>query len=261
MKLSKQPLARKDWISACEFHDLTQAQVLDEVAKRVQATPGRPLVLFDLDSTLYEVGPRTFQILSEWSETSEGEFFHNALPLLKTLEERHIGYSVRDAFLALGMRADDPKMHDALEAAKKFWEKRFFTSAYLKYDRAYPGAAEFVRKVYDLGAEVVYLTGRDEPNMGDGTREALLRDGFVWGVPRTHLLLKKASHLPDLEHKVEAGEYVRRHGTLVASFENEPKNLVALYEVFPDAMHVFVDTIYSDHEAIPCRGLYRIAGF
>ena len=58
-----------------------KSQVLKgEVAARVeklkaQAKLGRreahPLVLLDLDSTLYEVGPRTYQILREWVETSE----------------------------------------------------------------------------------------------------------------------------------------------------------------------------------------------
>ena len=113
----------------------------------------------------------------------------------------------------------------------------------------------------DLGADVVYLTGRDEPGMGKGTRDRLLHDGFPWDVPRTHLLLKPNSNVPDLEHKLGAGEYIRKHGTLVASFENEPANLSALYGAVPEAMHVYVDTVSSDHQAVPRQGLYRISGF
>lgn len=67
--------------------------------------------------------------------------------------------------------------------------------------------------------------------------------------------------LPDTEHKSAAAERVRAAGTLVSSFENKPVNLVALRERFPDAMHVFVDTVSSDREAIPCEGLYRIRGY
>jgi hypothetical protein len=38
-------------------------------------------------------------------------------------------------------------------------------------------------------------------------------------------------------------------------------NLVALYELFPDAMHVFVDTVMSDRGAKAINGLYRVKGF
>jgi hypothetical protein len=253
-------LIRQHWMSACGFHDLEEAAVLDEVAKRVKSV-SRPLVLLDLDSTLYEVGPRTFQILKEWRATQASQAFPKVRDALERAEPWHVGYSVRDTLTAVGMKAEEAETIAALDEIKDFWAKRFFTSEYLTYDHAYPGAAEFTRKLYELGAEIVYLTGRDEPGMGDGTRANLLRDGFPWNVPRTHLLLKKAAHLSDLDHKKEAAHYIRTHGTLVASFENEPPNLIALYEIFPEAMHVFVDTVCSDHPASPRDGLYRIRNF
>jgi hypothetical protein len=262
-------VARGDWISACHFHDLTEAEVLREVANRVSELKAsakgvrekHPLVLFDLDSTLYEVGPRTFQILKEWHSSSESVLFPEVASALDKLEHVHVGYSIGDTLTAAGLDIESAEIKKAIQAIKPFWASRFFTSAYLPYDHAYPGAADFANQVYELGAEVVYLTGRDEPGMGQGTRENLIRDGFPWEVDRTHLLLKPASHLPDLQHKVNAAEYIRKHGALVASFENEPPNIAALYEVFPDAMHVFVDTVYSDHCAMPRQGLYRIKGF
>jgi phosphoglycolate phosphatase-like HAD superfamily hydrolase len=262
-------LIRKDWMSACHFHDLTESQVLDEVAARVKKLKAQagnrqqahPLVLLDLDSTLYEVGPRTYQILREWAESAESGAYPQVRDAIFKAEPWHVGYSVRDTLQALEVDTDSPAVIPALETIKTFWAKRFFTSAYLKYDHAYPGAAQFTQKLHELGAEIVYLTGRDEPGMGDGTREMLIRDGFPWDVARTHLLLKKAAHLPDLEHKTDAAHYVREHGTLVASFENEPPNLVALAALFPEAMHVFVDTICSDHPAPHAQGLYRIKGF
>jgi hypothetical protein len=267
--LSTTAVARAEWISACHFHDLTEDEVLHEVANRVGELKAsakgvkekHPLVLFDLDSTLYEVGPRTFQILKEWLKTAESRAFPNIVSALEKLQHAQVGYSIADTLTAAGLSPEDAKVKEAIHAIKPFWADRFFTSAYLPYDHAYPGAADFARRVYELGAEVVYLTGRDEPGMGQGTRDNLIRDGFPWNVERTHLLLKPAAHLPDLQHKVNAAEYIRKHGTLVASFENEPPNIAALYEVFPDAMHVFVDTVYSDHCAMPRQGLYRIKGF
>ncbi len=265
----KKPLVRGHWIAASQFHDLTEAEVLREVSKRVAETKARagaqrqshPLVLFDLDSTLYEVGPRTHQILREWLDSSESAEFPRVREELRGLENQHVGYSLKDTFEALGLDLERADVSDGIASAKKFWLARFFSDDYLKYDHAYPGAAHFVREVHRLGAEIVYLTGRDEPGMGRGTRDALLRDGFPRGCERTHLLLKAAFGLPDLEHKQSACNYVREHGSLIASFENEPVNLVAIYEIFPEAMHVLVETVSSEHAALPVQGLYRIRGF
>lgn len=268
--------ASQDWIDACEFHDLRCQEVLrqvaDGVSKLKEKADGQraahPLILLDLDSTLYEVGPRTHQILKEWVNTEDRALHdlerqgpRSLKSLVEAARSKQIGYSLSDTFRNLGLDPEAALVRAALKSAKPFWQQRFFTSQYLRYDHAYPGAAEFVRELYRLGSEIVYLTGRDEPGMGDGTRENLLRDGFPWGVERTHLLLKPQFEIPDVEHKKNAADYIKTHGSLVASFENEPKNLVALYELFPQAMHVFVHTVYSDHPAIPVKGLYRILGF
>ncbi|MGZ3699637.1 MAG: HAD family hydrolase [Bdellovibrionota bacterium] len=251
---------RQQWIEASHFHDLTEKEVLQEVAARARKVE-RPLVLLDLDSTLYEVGPRSFQILREWHETGASASYPTIDIVLNALNESHVGYSIRDTFRNLGLELESREILEALEEAKKFWSRRFFTSAYLPYDRPYPGAPEFARELYEVGAELVYLTGRDEPQMGQGTRENLVRDGFPWGVPRTHLLMKERAEIPDLDHKKNAAHFVRARGTLVASFENEPPNLVALSELFPEAMHIFLDTVCSDHPCPAGRGLYRIRHF
>jgi hypothetical protein len=263
---------RGEWIAASQFHDLTEDEVLREVARRVSnlksslgpsaAKHAHPLVLLDLDSTLYEVGPRTHQILREWLESPESAEFSHVRTVLRRLEAEHIGYSLVDTFEAVGLEVEEhEEVRRAERSAKKFWGARFFTSEYLAYDEVYPGAAAFARELHKLGAELVYLTGRDEPGMGEGTRNRLIKDGFPFNTPGTHLLCKKSFELDDLEHKQAASTYIRAHGTLIASFENEPPNVVALYEIFPEAMHVFVDTVCSDRPSLPRGDLYRIKGF
>lgn len=261
-------IARHDWIAACSFHDLKESDVLKEVARRVAEVKrsadrreSHPLVLLDLDSTLYEVEPRSQAILGEWCESPESGSFPHVRERVQQLRREHLGYSLKDTFAALGLSIELQEIQAAWASAKDFWLKRFFNNDYLKHDRAYPGAAEFTRELYELGAEIVYLTGRDEPGMGDGTRRNLIRDGFPWDKPGTHLLLKPNFEMEDLLHKQNAADFIRKHGSLVASFENEPLNLTALYEIFPDAMHVFVETICSDRPAPPKKGLYRIQGF
>jgi hypothetical protein len=263
--MSSAQFTGKQWIEASHFHPMTESEVLAEVSRRVseerkQGFP-HPLVLLDLDSTLYEVGPRTFQILKEWIAAKQSAAFGKVRDRLSSLQLEHVGYSLNDTFTSVGLSTADREVHDAIRDAKEFWRNRFFTSEYLRYDRAYAGAAEFSRKLHELGSELVYLTGRDEPGMGEGTRANLIRDGFPWNRDRTHLILKPSFELPDLEHKRGAAKFIQQRGPLIASFENEPANLAALYEIFPQAMHVFVDTVCSDHPANACHGLYRIRNF
>jgi hypothetical protein len=253
---------RQDWIRACQFVNQTEKAVLEQVVSHAQELGSQGVVLLDLDSTLYEVGSRTLQILKEWADSSESKAYPEIRSKASNMVLSQMGYSMKDTFAnGLALPIQDSEVKGALDSAKKFWVKRFFTSEYLKYDHAYKGAPEFVQTLYKTGAEIIYLTGRDEPGMGEGTRTMLKRDGFPFGVERTHLLLKAAFHLDDLEHKTAASKYVEQKGKLIASFENEPPNLIGLSEVFPEAMHVFVDTIYSDRPALVKNGLYKIKNF
>lgn len=255
---------RREWIESCEFHPLTNTEVLKQVHAEIERDLRgdlQPVLLLDLDSTLYRVEPRSQQILQEWLTHSESFEFGEIRERVSKMRPDQVGYSLLDTFGKLGLSALDAGVEDALRSARKFWSERFFTNEYLAYDHAYPGAQLFVQRAYEMGAEIVYLTGRDEPGMGKGTRNRLLGDDFPLDLPRTHLLLKKSFELDDLEHKSKAADYVQRLGNLVASFENEPPNLIALSEIFPAAMHVFVDTVYSERPALPRAGLYRITGF
>jgi len=263
-KKDETKFVRADWVAASRFHDHSVREVLGRVADQVShwiadGRPShRPLVLLDLDSTLYEVGSRTEAILKDWIQSeSAREFPEVTEAIARDLRLGHVGYSLRDTFRALGIADYGP----AFESAKRYWGREFFTSRRLPHDRVYPGAVAFVRNLYELGAHLVYLTGRDEPGMGQGTRERLVSDGFPFGLVRTELLLKPSPEMDDLTHKLRSNEYVSKHGHLVASFENEPKNLVALYDLFPEAMHVLLETAASDHPAEPREGLYRIRGF
>ena len=255
---------RQEWIDACDFHPMKNEEVLgrvyDEIEKNLKAAL-RPVLLLDLDSTLYHVEARSHQILKEWLDDPESRKFGPLREKIAELRPDHIGYSLQDTFKKMGLSLEDELTKEVLGSCQKFWRRRFFTNEYLAYDLAYPGTPEFVQKAHALGAEIAYLTGRDEPGMGKGTYARLASDHFPIHEPRTRLILKKNFELDDLEHKSKAAEALREIGNLVASFENEPPNLIALSDLFPEAMHVFVDTVYSERPALPKSGLYRITGF
>jgi hypothetical protein len=262
--MANSPKSRSEWIESCEFHPLTNTEVLLQVHARIDheiKSQKQPVLLLDLDSTLYHVESRSHQIIREWIDDPESRGHPEFRERLTRLLPEHLGYSLTDTLGKFGISVMDPGVEAALHSMQKFWGRRFFTNEYLAYDRAYPGAPEFVSRAHAAGAEIVYLTGRDEPGMGNGTRARLRGDGFPFERPRTRLLLKENFELDDLEHKSRAADLVKKLGSLVASFENEAPNLVALCDLFPAAMHVFMDTVMSSKPAFPRTGLYRITGF
>jgi len=253
--------ARKEWITATQFHDVSDREVLNTVLTRAKSWGPLGVVILDLDSTLYEVAYRTFNILKDWLKSPESAPFSEAVSCLNRLDLSHVGYSLDDTFTALGLDLSQSKNQEALRASKTFWKKRFFSNDYLVHDRPYPGAPGFVQAVYETGVQIAYLTGRDEPNMGRATREALKRDGFPLNPERIHFFLKPQREGDDHTFKVDTGHEIKKLGQVVASFENEPKNVIGLHQIFPEAMHVFVETHCSDNEALPGKGLYRIRSF
>jgi len=197
----------------------------------------------------------------EWCDSIESQSFLEARVKIMQLQRSQIGYSVRDTFGSLGIDLTEGLGNEAFESVKEFWSQRFFRNEWLKWDRPYSGAPEFVADLHQRGAQIVYLTGRDDQGMRLGTEANLIRDGFPFGSPSIQLWMKPSRNLSDLVFKKTAAERLRPLGVLIASIENEPHNFAALQELYPEAMHVIMDTLCSDRSARVCQGVYRIRGF
>lgn len=254
--------SRGNWVQETQFHPHDCRGVLDAILEkiRLKKPAERAFLVLDLDSTLYEVGPRTHKIILEWltHHPQLPQQIHHALQKLQT---GSVGYSIADNFRLVGLNPDETELQPLVERLKEFWWERFFTSAYLPHDRPYPGTVDFVNYAFSLGAEICYLTGREEKTMRPGTEANLRRDKFPWDSPRTCLLMRRPPHTTDVAHKSAAAEWIQTQGTVIASFENEPANLVRLQQLIPQAMHVFCETVCSELPAEKSSGLYRIKSF
>lgn len=214
---------------------LTIAQVFD----LIRATE-RPLCVFDIDSTLMNTGPRSHRILKEAAQ----EEFPELAPFVDKLCSCNMAYHLIDDLRRLGF--DD---EEKLAAVDRFWAARFFTDPYVLHDIPYPGAVEYVRDLHKEGVFIYYLSGRDEPNMGRGTRESFRRHGFPLD-DRTAMHLKPDFAMNDLRFKRDAFADIKATGhTTVAIFENEPANANAFKEHFPDAAVFLIRTITSNNPA------------
>src|SRR5690606_14795010 len=120
------------------------------------------LVIFDLDSTLFCVAPRTQQILRDFASIKENQ---SAYPLecqkLSDIQTTPYDWGVREAL----ERAEIHTNSAFLASLRQHWRKHFFSNDYLHLDQPYEGAVQFVNAVAQAENEILYLTARDHTKM------------------------------------------------------------------------------------------------
>jgi hypothetical protein len=224
-----------------------QSALLQDALGR--AREGAVCVL-DLDSCLFDTRPRQVRILRAYSHEA-------GWPELNRVRDEHfVSWSLAETLTLAEVAFDDER----LEALRLFWWDRFFDGTWHRFDVPLPGAVRFVQELHRRGATLVYLTGRHRP-MRAGTLQALHTWAFPIGDGRSTLVTKPRFETPDHEYKRSAAALVRGLGTPVLCLDNEPANVNAFAEVFPEALTLFVAT---DHSPLPIRpnaDLPRIRGF
>ncbi|MBX3032491.1 MAG: HAD family hydrolase [Bdellovibrionaceae bacterium] len=231
----------------------TLRQILVKIADN-HAQGVESLAVFDLDSTLFDVGPRLERILTDFAQEPEYQRkFPEQLRFFKNLKVHRKDWGLQDALVRAGLAGEDLK--EFQEALKNFWRRTFFSDDYLHHDIPYPGAVEFVQNMLHCGGRVAYLTGRDVHRMGKGTAEVLLK----WNFPlneRAELALKPHLSMDDAEFKTNWFLSVpeKRYGN-IWFFENEPVNIhhtrLKAAHASPPIEIVFFDSTHSRRAAAP----------
>ncbi len=216
---------------------------LDTLEPKIEAawaSGSRPIVIFDLDDTLFDSRPRSMRIFLEFSQRPEtARDYPEAVTPLSTISAREVQYPLTETLAALGLH--NPRLKEELEA---FWKERFFSNAYLRHDRLTPNARTLTQSLTALGARLVYLTGRDRPRMGEGTLFQLSRFALPLGSLGV-LFMKPQAAIPDRDFKAGALDSIATLGSVVGAFENEPTNANLLQERFGDASTFLLETIES----------------
>lgn len=217
-----------------------QTSLLSDVVEHVASVIGEggrpPLVVFDLDATLYDNRPRTLEILMEYRDEIL-DSWPDVAEALATLTADQIDYLLSDTLRGCGVTRAE-----VVADATRFWRDRFFTDAYLVHDAPIEGAVEYVQACHQAGAIIVYLTGRDLPGMFLGTVSSLRDSGFPIGVAGVELVLKPDASLPDEAFKRGALPSLERIGEVYAFFDNEPANTNLAKAMYPDATVVLLET-------------------
>lgn len=230
---------------------------LDAVMVAIEETVAAqkvPVIVSDLDGTLFDTALRNVRILREWAAANPS---HPDAKAVEKASEKEMAYSIKDSLKNLNV-----ENASTVSEINKFWGDRFFTDEYVVEDAPVPGASGFIKKCAAKGALIVYLTGRDAPRMGKGTEESLKKHGFPVDEKTARQMLKPDFKTRDLVFKQEAAEKIRQLGTVIAILENQPRNLVGLAKTFPDAIQIFVETNFDlkDTET-PAEKAIRIKSF
>lgn len=233
--------------------------LLRDLLARIDAASDRgvlPVVVFDLDSTLFSTAPRNLRILKEFV-AARRERWPTLEPVVSTLTEADMGWNVHASLAARGFAQPD-----LLGELKKFWFDRFFSDEYLRTDTETPGAADYVTACHGRGALVYYLTGRHVGGMEVGTVGSLRAAGFPFWRGRCVLHLKPSFEMADRAFKDDAISDVRSYrGEVVGTFENEPGNANLFLAAFPKGLHFLLETICSPEAEKPDPALIRTADF
>jgi len=223
----------------------SQGLLLRETLKAIQLAsrgPATPVVVFDLDSTLFDVTPRLQRILHDFAQNPKFQTrFPDSCSILIEAEAHPKDWGFENTLRRAGLDGHHPHFHQAL---KDFWIKTFFSNEYLEFDVPYQGAVEFVQSVFAIGAQIVYLTGRDIPRQGLGTEKILKKWNFPLDPRTCRMVLKPQAHMPDAEFKEHFFQQFKPH-TAIWLFENEPVNINYIQQRHPHVQMVFVDTVHS----------------
>ena len=233
----------------------TLSKVLDDV-RLAYNRQERPMVVFDLDGTLFDNRTRHLQILREYAERELKTVRPDFAQKLLALTIQQVQYRLTDTLTAAGVT--EPAV---VNNAAVFWSERFFHNDYLRFDTPNPQAVAFVRSLYSSGARIVYLTARDMQRQLLGTTRSLYDAGFPIGIQGTELIMRPQAQVQDAVFKQSVTNYLRQYGKVIATFDNESGNANMFRRAFTEA-HVFlVDAPSSPNQVEALAGVTRLARF
>ena len=220
---------------------------LKDILERARAVGEKGLLVFDLDSTVFDNRPRQSRIVREYGKA-------RGLAPLETCEARHwnSGWDLKAAMIACGLSPElaEKNYHDA----KNYWGARFFTSEYCVDDIEVPGAPQYLDAALKTGAQVVYVTGRHE-EMRAGSVKCMAKCKMPVPGDRVSLVMKPTLRESDDSYKIQAHAQLAKMGTVVAAFDNEPTHANDYAKNFADATVIHLAT---DHSGRPVELLSRI---
>ncbi|MBT8229760.1 MAG: hypothetical protein KJO50_05825 [Bacteroidia bacterium] len=242
---------------------MTTENPLNKVISAIKSESALPIVVFDLDDTLFATARRNLIIIQNFA-ADHGTEYPDFEKVASTMKLSDMNWSVKFALTEAGLAPDSKSIDPFIE----YWGSTFFTNDYVAWDLPNPGAVEYVNACHDAGALIYYLTGRGvgdrglNNGMGQGTTLSLTNRGFPFWRGRCELNLKKYPKQKDSEYKADALKDIKSlKGKVIATFDNEPANAFMFYNHFPDAFNFWLKTTWNPDDNAPTDQLIEIHDF
>ena len=233
------------------------SSLLQHLATKKKRSGARSLIVLDLDDTLIDCRYRKQKVFKDFCQHNQDRSeYRSFCQTLVQLDREHIQFRVSDCLKQC--KIDHPQFTEELI---DYWRQHYFSNNYLNYDKPFPGAVQFVKNCLKLPIGVIYLTGRSKETMGSGTEASLKKLGFPMSSKRTRLMMKLDSQQPDRDFKKKTIHHIAYLGHVVASLENEIRNLNDMAAVFNCAMMVHRPTLMSPNQPEPHSSLISLKTF
>ncbi len=227
-----------------EFHSRIAVDwhlTLERILASAKSLGPKGVLVFDLDSTVFDNRPRQARIVREYGASKNIAVLTRCQPFHFTS-----GWDLKAAMTGAGLPAHDADAH--YDEVKKFWGARFFTSEYCREDIEILGAPRFLLAGVKTGAQILYVTGRHE-EMREGSVAALEKCGMPTpNAANVKLMMKPTLRESDDAYKRVAHAVLADLGTIVAAFDNEPTHINDYAIKFPQAIAVHLATDHSGRE-------------
>lgn len=209
----------------------------------------KTLVVFDIDSTLFDVSPRFEQILLDFAANPDNQNqFPEQARLLKNIKTFSSDWGITNALRRVGLDGHHPEFQEAIH---QWWFERFFSNDYIHFDRPYQGAVEYVNALAQAGADIIYLTGRDQARMAEGTPRVLLQHKFPLDGVQAKLVLKPHKSMDDARFKTDWFLENSNNYQDIYFFENEPVNIELVRKECPQVQLIFFNSTHSGKAETP----------
>lgn len=193
-------------------------------------------VAFDIDDTLADTRVRTLTIAKAW-DAANGTHHFDRLTLAQVA---HNGF---DTAMAMGLPGP------VETAFAEHWEKAFWDGANFVHDAPMAGIVELVKQAKAAGADVVFLTGRNQ-DLESATIAQLKR----FGLDATEAnVVSKPPHVRTVPFKASWLEQSAAEGNHLSFFFTESRRDIAgVQGALPNCSTVLLDSAFGGTE--PVRG-------
>lgn len=234
------PIAQSNQTSDSKF---------ESVFATVSATLAKgkiPVVISDLDETLVDSVARRYYSLITATQSicgtqRKGQCGHLAGINIKEIIDLPNHYNLDTLFTHV--EVTDKVL---LQKIGNGLVEHYLSGKKMDLDQAVPGATEFIQKLNDLHAKTFFVSSRYLDTQGKGTLDSLKNLGFIPTDSIGETIKLRTRGESSIDFKKAAFSDVQtwaseNNGEVVLVMENEPENMNAMTDTFPDAKSIFVD--------------------